>query len=157
MGASCAAELLNAYANDCTTIASLYSDAMKGAIVSCAPLACAASDPLIIAGITTCIASKLSTTSAAQNKLATDFCATCMAEAKVSACVSAFYGSGGIGYGGLLLEDSDSVIDAIDATCVTGTSACGSFLGCAASVLESKGPSLAACPVQAPLGAADGG
>lgn len=150
--AGCTSAVVAEVDSECSSFASIFSVAFENAVTSCAPAtSCPSNDPFI----STCVASIASVTTAAQTKLASDFCGACAATngQTVSACTAAFWGldtDAGIppGPGAVDLQYSDAIVDRIDSTCLTGATACGTFQTCAQSVVTSMTPAApSACSV----------
>jgi hypothetical protein len=123
----------NATIQNCEAIASNLSQGYISAVESCAQnLACGdAGAPSVQECLTS---SELATgPTAAQTKLANDYCASCVPAAKESSCVQGFYaqtGEGGLGGpGAQLLIYGDTLITSIDTQCGPGFLDAG-ILGC---------------------------
>ncbi len=133
-GACKNAELAD-WSDKCAQVASTYSTAMKSAYTTCGPsLPCGAVDVLLTSCGETAARAALS---AAQTKLASDYCAVCAGTAGLSlaTCEGAFWGLdadagtilAGIGYGALAY--SDAIVGLVDTSCIPELDA-GSQLGC---------------------------
>ena len=111
-GASSCADSLGA---DCTKLAALLNPSVLTEATSCIQASTCGSDPLA------CVGKSLTalTPSAAQTKLATDFCESC-ASVGGDACQTAFFGSGKVpGLGVALLPFGDSPVAAIGEACTS--------------------------------------
>ena len=122
---------------DCTKLASLLNPSVLTAATACIQATGCGKDPL------TCVGKSLTalTPSAAQTKLATDFCASC-ASVGGDTCEKAFFGSGKVpGLGFALLPFGDAPIAAIDEACTSsslGKVACQAAFSSCVSANASK-------------------
>jgi hypothetical protein len=123
------------YESNCSQIASVFSNALKSASVACEP--CFSYDPVVVVSSSCGANAARVALSAAQNKLAQDYCAVCAGASglTMAACEGAFWGLegdagasiSGIGIGAL--PYSDAIIGLVDTTCIPELDA-GSQLGC---------------------------
>jgi len=134
----------------CPQISAAVSDAVRQAAATCGVQA-DCSKPFIDVVTGACVADKLqnATPTAAQTKVATDYCAAC--DPSTSGCAAAFF-TGGAGATGLsVLIASDDVAGQIDGRCAVangdgGTAACKSaFLDCASRELQAAQPTAGGC------------
>jgi hypothetical protein len=157
---ACLQAQVGALSTECSGISSQYSTAYKNAVVRCAaPTSCMFSDPFLTPCFEQAVLSAPFT--AAQTKLADDYCALCASNASIdaAACPRQFWGiapDGGVSNlsspGGFALSFGDSFDEAIDTKCLAGTAAaaCGNFSLCAEMTIAQNSPTLPqAC---APLG-----
>ena len=102
----------------CEQVAAEYGKDGRTALVACVDKAACDKD----AGVDRCVRDKLltATPTAAQTKLAQDFCAECAGDAGATSCATDFYvhADGGPGPGESLLEWNDVVINGIDTACI---------------------------------------
>jgi hypothetical protein len=150
---------------DCTSFASVFSSGYLSAFSTCA------SEETCVDGggttASTCFASAQAALqpTAAQAKLATDYCASCAPAPQTPAqCAASFYstGDGGLGIGSTLLDLNDTLTASIDTKCAETIGTDAGLLGCSegfylclASQLTSVVTLPAACTVT--TGGADGG
>ena len=118
-GTSCSASL----GADCTKLASLLSPSVLDGAKSCVEQTACGSDPLA------CLGKALGNAkpSAAQTKLATDYCASCSVVSG-DACTTAFFGTASVpGLAFVLLPFGDGPLEAVDSSCTKsalGKTAC---------------------------------
>jgi hypothetical protein len=119
----------------CEQISGELSEDGRKAFVDCLGKASCSAD----GGVTRrCIEDRLAKgqPTAAQARLASDFCADCSDDAGAAACEAEFYvkADGGFGPGVLLLEYADPLVNALDTTCIAQIApdaGDGGLLGCA--------------------------
>jgi hypothetical protein len=106
---------------------SFASQTAGSALASCVAAAPCAPDPLDEDGVARCFIDKLEalTPTAAQQKVATDFCASCNEPGTIS-CSAGFFADIKVAGGFMVLTVSDDMAQEIDATCFgVGVSAAG--------------------------------
>jgi hypothetical protein len=142
---------------NCATYAGTYSSAWLGAVAQCAAEATCVDGGGTAA--TSCIQGLQASLapSAAQEKLAEDYCALCATSAHQSTaqCTAGFYqqpGDGSLGGpGAFYLEYSDTIASSIDTQCVPKLADAGLFgcdlpmILCADPIITKSYPSIAAC------------
>lgn len=131
--ASCAASL----GTDCAKLAGILSAPVLDAATSCVQQTACGSDPLGCLGKAVGSAK----TTAAQTKLATDYCDSCSVVGG-EACKTAFFGTASVpGLAFALLPFGDGLLDAIDADCTSsklGKTACQSAFSTCLSATTTK-------------------
>jgi len=149
---ACLQAQLDAVSTECGVISSQYSTAYKNAVVHCpAPTTCMFSDPFLTPCFEQAVLSAPFT--AAQTKLANDYCALCASNQSIdaAACPRQFWGiapDGGASNlnspGGFALLFGDSFDEAIDTKCLAGAAAaaCGNFSLCAEMTVAQSSPAL---------------
>jgi len=133
----------------CSQASAALSDAARAAVAECGVQADCTKSFFTIAG-NACTVGKLqnATPTAAQAKVATDYCAAC--DPTNSGCAAAFF-AGSAAPGGAVLLASDDVASQIDSRCIVagsdaGAAACKSdFVDCAGREFLAATPSPADC------------
>ena len=152
---------ITASVQQCSTAASAYSPAALTAVISC--VGDAACGDAGLGSLPACIQQKqaAATPSAAQSKLAQDYCAICPRPNQTATdCVARFYTGAvaneagtTVGPGNGLFNLNDSVTGSIDSQCIPKIAADAGFFGCAFTfetcslgvVLAAVGTAPAAC------------
>jgi hypothetical protein len=135
--------------SNCTQLASALSSQTLAAYAQCYTDSSCGDAGAALAASCFATATKNLTPSAAQEKLATDYCAVCTVAPETAAeCAAGFYSTGGDGgtpgVGSSILDLSDSLATQLDTQCVAKIAAGSSALVCLSSLGICAEPIIAA-------------